>query len=100
MGQSGTMMETPINVFMLVLIAINIGEAKDDLDIMKEMMVQMNHRVSIAEERLMKTEDELAAALSDLMSKNEELERVVSILRNLPFIHSCGSHYTGLSISS
>merc|ERR1711909_92996 len=108
---------------------------------MKEMMAEMNGRLSLAEWKLAKTEAELAAskdALSKaiidqaeahaitkydlaitqdnlaitkeaLMSKNDELEKEVAILRAPPFIHACGSHpsagsgtisYTSLLYSS
>ena len=73
---------------------------------MEEMLVEMNERLSMAEGKLTKTEDELAATKAALnkaiicqiedhaltKSKTEELERKVAILRAPPFIHACGSH--------
>ena len=35
--------------------------------------------------------DDLTSFMDDLISKDHELERDVSIIRNPPFIHSCGS---------
>ena len=118
----------------MVLITLTMGQAKEDLDIMKEMMAEMNERLSLAEGKLAKTEAELAATKDDLavtkealansiidqaealtclatkedlaitkdnlMSKTDELEREVAILKAPPYIHACGAHYVGLSGSS
>jgi len=154
-------MDIQRKIVFMVLITLTLGQAKEDLDIMKEMMVEMkieieiemNERISVTEVKLAKTEAELAAtkdelavtkddladtkkaltkAVSDqaenhaitkddlditkdnlaitredlditkeaLMFKTDELEREVAILKAPPYIHSCGSHYDGLSASS
>ena len=101
---------------------ITVVEPKNDLEsIVKEMMMEMNGRLEmtqarmlvletknihleeelkITNEELADTKVELTATRDDLMSKNHLLERDVSIIRNPPFIHSCGSHYNELSITS
>merc|ERR1719308_540547 len=54
-------------------------------------------------ECLVRTEAELAYTTDELAiskARTDELEREVAILRYPPYIHSCGSHYGGLSGSS
>ena len=46
-------------IVIMVLITLTMGQAKDDLDTMKEMMAEMN-------ERLVRTEAELASTKDDL----------------------------------
>ena len=125
-------MEIQRKIFAMVLITLTMGQAKEDLDIMKEMMAEMNERLSLAEGKLAKTEAELGATKDDLaatkddlaatkddladalakavidqaeahtitmevlMSKTDELEREVAILKAPPYVHACGSHYDGL----
>merc|ERR1712179_489874 len=78
----------------------------------------MNERLAKTEAELVLTKDELAAtkdalakAVIDqteaytitkeaLMSKTDELEREVAILKAPPYIHACGSHGSFLSGSS
>merc|ERR1719317_1716006 len=90
-----------------------MGQAKDHLEIMKEMMaemkMEMNERLSLAEGKLAKTEDELAITNDELAitkddhaitkARTDELEREVAILRAPPYIHSCGSNSDGLPSS-
>ena len=99
-------MKTQGKIVIMVFITINMGKAKNCLDTMEEMLVEMNERLSMAEGKLTKTEDELAATKAALnkaiicqiedhaltKSKTEELERKVAILRAPPFIHACGSN--------
>merc|ERR1719317_816455 len=110
-------MELQGKIVLMVLITLTMGQPKEHLDIMKEMMVgmkmEMNERLSLAEGKLAKTEAELAATKDDLaaikddlavtrdefavtkdalMSKTDELEREIAILRSPPFLHACGSH--------
>merc|ERR1719513_227702 len=91
-------------IVIMVLITLTMGQAKDDLEIMKEMMaemkMEMNDRLSLAEGKLAKTEDELAITKDELAitkARTDELEREVAILRAPPYIHSCGSYYYELS---
>ena len=57
--------------------------------------MEMNERLALNEEKLMKTQQELM----ELKTKNIELEREVSFLKNPPFFHVCGSQGS-LNISS
>ena len=67
-------MEVPSKIFFLVLFTLSFGEpAKDDIEIMKKMMLEMNERVSIAEEKLLKTEENMSAALTDLSNAKIDL---------------------------
>ena len=100
-------------IVIMVLITLTMGQAKDDLEIMKEMMaemkMEMNERLSLAEGKLAKTEDELAITKDELAitkddhaitkARTDELEREVAILRAPPYIHSCGSNSDGLPSS-
>ena len=132
-------METQAKILIMVLINLTMGQAMEDLDIMKEMMAEMNERLAKTEAELVLTKDELAATKGELevtkhdlavtkvtlanavidlteahsitkddlaitkealMSKTDELERDVAILKAPPYIHACGSHYYELSASS
>jgi len=105
-------------IVIMVLITLTMGQAKEDLDTMKEMMAEMkmemmaemNERLSLAEGKLAKTEDELAITKDELAitkddhaitkARTDELEREVAILRAPPYIHSCGSNSGLVSGSS
>merc|ERR1711892_472505 len=123
-------MKTAIKIVMVGILMMTQGEAKNELEnIVKEMRMEVNdikscldatkaelvelktkntelkERLETAEDvlKLTATKDDLTATnlkLDDLTSKDHELERDVSIIRNPPFIHSCGSHYEYLSIAS
>merc|ERR1712013_759764 len=112
----------------MVLITLTMGQAKDDLDTMKEMMAEMKKEMmaelastkddlAITKDELAATKDELAITKDELeatkdelaMSKadntitkarTDELEREVAILSAPPYIHACGSHYDVLSGST
>ena len=87
------MIETQGKIFIIVLIILAIGQAKEDLEVMKEMIVGLN-------ERLAKTELELAATKDDLFTtkaKTEELEKGMTIQRETSFLHTCGSNSGYLS---
>jgi len=70
-------MEIQRKIVIMVLITLTMGQAKEDLDIMKEMMVgmkmEMNERLSLAEGKLAKTEARLAAIKDDLEVTQDEL---------------------------
>ena len=71
------MIETQGKIFIIVLFTLAIGQAKEELEVMKEMIVGLN-------ERLAKTELELAATKDDLITtkaKTEELEKEMTIQR-------------------
>merc|ERR1719317_1436306 len=55
----------------MVLITLTMGQAKEDWDTMKEMMAEMKMEMN---ERLVRTEAELAITKDALMSNIEELE--------------------------
>ena len=65
-------METQGIIVIMVLITLTMGQAKKDLDIMKEMMADMSERLSLAEGKLAKTEDELATTKYDLAITNDD----------------------------
>merc|ERR1711892_1427191 len=99
-------MKTAVKIGMVLgVFMITLVEPKDDLEnIVKEMMMEMNGRMLLLEaelkmtkeeltatkEELTATKEELSATRDDLTTKDLELERDVSILREPPFIHSCG----------
>ena len=79
-------METIIKIVIMVLSMIIMVEAKEDLEnIIQEMKMEMNERLALNEEKLMKTQQELM----ELKTKNIKLEREVSFLKNPPFFHVC-----------
>merc|ERR1711892_429559 len=115
-------MHSLINIVMLVISMLAVGEAKDDLDnivkkMKKDMRMEMNAMIGIIantqeelkmtqtevlelktkiiklEKHLKNAEDDLAVAINDQTVKNQELERDVTILKEPPFIHACGSTY-------
>ena len=51
---------------ILVLITITMVQAKEDLEIMKEMMAEMNERLAKTEFELESTNDDLREALTSL----------------------------------
>merc|ERR1712013_483876 len=70
MGESGIIME---KIVLMVLITLTMGQAKQDFDTMKDMMAEMNERLSLAEGKLAKPEDELTAAKDDLANTKDVL---------------------------
>merc|ERR1719369_901815 len=68
-------------ILIMVLITLTMGQAKEDLDIMKEMMaemkiemkIEMNERLSVTEAKLAKTEAELAATKDELAFTKDDL---------------------------
>merc|ERR1719513_287147 len=101
-------------IVIMVLITLTMGQAKEDLEIMKEMMaetkMEMNERLVRTEAELAFTKDELAATKDELAitkadnamtkARTDALEREVAILKAPPYINSCGSHFDFLSASS
>merc|ERR1712013_441513 len=95
----------------MVLITLTMGQAKDDLDTMKEMMAEMKKEMmaelastkddlAITKDELAATKDELAISKADnamTKARTDALEREVAILRNPPYINSCGSYSGYLS---
>ena len=73
--QSGRIMETPSKILFLVLFTLSMGEpAKDDIEIMKEMMLEMKIEMRMEmNEKLARTEEDLAVALTDLATTKEDL---------------------------
>jgi len=73
-------------ILIMVLITLTLGEARDDMEIMKEMMVElkkdmmemrniMSEHLSVSEEKMAKAEIELKEALIDMASTKEDLEK-------------------------
>ena len=77
----------------------NLDATQAELGEMKAKNMELKERLDIAEDGLTATKVKLTSSVDDLISKDHELERDVSIIRNPPFIHTCGSH-AGLSITS
>merc|ERR1719495_1625322 len=77
-------METWSKIFIMVYITISIGQAKEDFEILKEMMVEMkmemrvelNERLVVSEAKLLKTEKELASTKDDLAEALTELATI------------------------
>merc|ERR1712013_357292 len=91
-----------------------MGQAKDDLDTMKEMMAEMMTELASTKDDLAITKDELAATKDELAitkadhaitkARTDELEREVAILRAPPYIpllySSTNTEGGGLDISA
>merc|ERR1711892_889469 len=87
-----------------------LEETKAELVELKTKNMELKERLETAEDDLTNTKDDLTATkdeltatnaklddltsfVDDLTSKDNELERDVFIIRNPPFIHSCGSKH-------
>jgi len=74
-------MAPQVKIVIMVLITLTMGQAKEDMDIMKEMIagmkMEMNERLSLAEGKteadLAATKDELAATKDDLAATKDDL---------------------------
>merc|ERR1711874_671147 len=105
--RSGRIMGTPSKILFLVLFTLSMGEpAKDDIKIMKEMMLEMNEKLAVALTDLAATREDLTMALNDLATKDDltatqddlattktalmELELEVTRVKEPPYIHACG----------
>merc|ERR1711892_976926 len=64
--------------------------AEDDLKLTKDDLTANQDDLTNTNAKL----DDLTSFLDDQISKDHELERDVSILREPPFIHSCGYQYS------
>ena len=119
-----------LSILIIILITITTGHTREDTEIIRQMMremmseikmemktemeIDLTEKLSIHEEKLQRTENELKATKEDidkvlvelattrngLMTKVEELGMEVTNLRYPPYLHSCGSHFEGLSIKS
>jgi len=67
-------------IVIMVLITLTMGQAKEDLDTMKEMMAEMKMEMN---ERLVRTEAELAITKDALMSNIEELEMKTEMMAEM-----------------
>merc|ERR1712142_115789 len=110
--------ETSMGIHILIICSLFIGSSfgvsKDDFEIFSDMLFEINHRLSISEEKLARTETELSSSRNDLKealkelsatkqnltAKAEDLERKVKALEDPPYIHTCGSQshslYSGM----
>ena len=65
--QSGRIMETPSKILFLVLFTLAMGEpAKDDIEIMKEMMMEMKEMMLEVNEKLVRTKEDLSFTKNQL----------------------------------
>jgi hypothetical protein len=78
-------METTMNIVLAVLIILTKGEAREDLE---NVVMEMNERLVLTEEKMMQTEEELL----ELRTRNIHLEERIEIAENLPFFHGCAAH--------
>jgi len=78
-------------IVIMVLITLTMGQAKDDLDTMKEMMAEMKmemmaemtERLSLAEGKLAKTEDQLAATKDELAATMGQAKDDLDTMREM-----------------
>merc|ERR1711892_1389725 len=76
--------------------------AEDDLKLTKDDLTATKDDLTATKDDLTATNaklDDLTSFMDDLISKDNELEIDVSIIRNPPFIHSCG-YQSSTSITS
>ena len=84
-------MKTQSKIVIIFLISLTLGEAKEDMEIIKEMMVglkmdmmemrnTMSERLSVSEKKIVKTEFELQKAVNDLAVTKDELNTAKSDL--------------------
>merc|ERR1711892_988618 len=69
----------------LVELETKILKLKEQLEIAEDDL-----KLTATKDDLTATKEDLASSVIDLISKDHDLERDVSIIRNPPFIHSCG----------
>merc|ERR1711892_262933 len=79
----------------ILLLENELKMTKEELTATKEELTATKEELKLTatKEELTATKEELSATRDDLTSKDHELERDVSIIRNPPFIHSCGYQY-------
>merc|ERR1711892_888855 len=80
----------------MLLLEAELKMTKEELTATKEelKLTATKEELTATKEELTATKEELSATRDDLTSKDLELERDVSILREPPFIHSCGYQYS------
>ena len=65
-------------IVIMVLIILTMGQAKEDLEIMKEMMAEMKERLSLAEGKLAKTEGQLSVTKDELAFTKNVMAKAIS----------------------
>merc|ERR1719309_1501321 len=118
-------MKMELKIEMNERLSLAEGKTKAELAAIKDDLAVTKDELAATKDELAVTKDALAKAVLDqaeahaitkenhaitkealtitnvaLMSKTDELEREVAILKAPPYIHSCGSHYDLLSGSS
>jgi septal ring factor EnvC (AmiA/AmiB activator) len=77
-------MEKTMKRVLVVLIMMNMGEAKDDLEnVVMEMKMEMNERIALLEEKQMKTQDEYEKTQEELKKTQMELKKTQTELHEL-----------------
>ena len=66
--ESETRMEKQVKMLIMVFVTFTVAKVKEEMELMREMMKEVQERLSISEEKLAKTEDDLAAAYHRLDS--------------------------------
>merc|ERR1712055_722439 len=77
----------------LTLTKDELAATKDELAVTKDALA----KAVIDQTEFYAITKDLAITKDALMSKTDELEREVAILKAPPYSHACGSHYNGLS---
>merc|ERR550532_182844 len=77
-----------------------LAAIKDDLAVTQDKLAMANDEIAATKEDLAITKDDLAVTKEALMSKTDEVEREVAILKAPPFIQACGSRSGYLSAST
>merc|ERR1712055_306986 len=80
----------------LTLTKDELAATKDELAVTKDALA----KAVIDQTEFYAITKDLAITKDALMSKTDDLEREVAILKAPPYSHACGSHYNGLSASS
>jgi len=85
-----------LRIGMMVFTISTVGKAREvmeDKEDMKWMITEMNQRLILTEQKLVKTENELASAKNELMTRTNNLEKDVNILKDPPYLSTCGARY-------
>ena len=87
---------------IVVLMQVTRGWANDDLknivnEMKEEMQMEINQRLALNEERLMRELKQTQGELLELKSENVQLKKnLMSVLKEPPFFHACG--YQGVVV--
>eukprot|EP00090_Calanus_glacialis_P025412 TRINITY_DN3970_c0_g1_i1.p1 TRINITY_DN3970_c0_g1~~TRINITY_DN3970_c0_g1_i1.p1 ORF type:complete len:239 (-),score=71.74 TRINITY_DN3970_c0_g1_i1:118-777(-) len=88
-------------ILVVIFMLVTRGGAKDDLEnivneMKEEMRMEMNERLALNEEKMMKELKQTQGELLELKTENVQLKLDMSFLKDPPFFHACG--YQGVVI--